>query len=180
MTPVTQLLDAARRGDRVAAAELLPLVYGELRKLAAAKLAHERDGHSLDATALVHEAWLKLADASIEWNDRTHFLSTAATAMRRILVDRARAKLAAKRDGNRVELGDFPASLPDDELLALDGALEKLAGLKPKHAELLELRYFAGLTGDEAAVALGVSPATADRMSRYAKAWLRVELGETA
>jgi RNA polymerase sigma factor (TIGR02999 family) len=115
-------------------ADLLPQIYDQLRKLAAAKLAHERPGHTLDATALVHEAWLKLADASIEWNDRTHFLRTAATAMRRILVDRARAKLAAKRDGGvRVALADFPAPLPDAELLALDIALETLAQSKPDH-----------------------------------------------
>ena len=159
-------------------ADLLPQLYDQLRKLAAAKLANEQPGQTLDATALVHEAWLKLADASVEWNDRTHFLRTAATAMRRILVDRARAKLTAKRDGGaRVELADFPAPLPDAELVALDEALEKLARSKPEHAELLELRFFGGMTGDEAATALGVSPATADRMGRYAKAWLRVELG---
>jgi RNA polymerase sigma factor (TIGR02999 family) len=157
--------------------ELLPQIYDQLRKLAAAKLAHEQPGHTLDATALVHEAWLKLADASIEWNDRTHFLRTAATAMRRILVDRARAKLAVKRDGGvRVELADFPAPLPDAELLALDIVLETLAQSKPDHVKLVELRFFAGMTGDEAASALCISPATADRMWRYAKAWLQVEL----
>ena len=160
-------------------AELLPQIYDELRILAAAKLTHETPGQTLDATALVHEAWLKLADASVEWNDRTHFLRTAATAMRRILVDRARAKLATKRDGGaRVELTDFPAPLPDTALLALDGALEKLALSKPEHARLLELKYFAGMTGDEAAAAIGVSSATADRMVRYAKAWLHVELAD--
>lgn len=159
--------------------DLLPQVYDQLRALAAAKLAAEKPGHTLDATALVHEAWLKLADASVEWQDRTHFLRTAATAMRRILVDRARAKLTAKRDGGeRVELPDIAAPLPDPALLALDDALTRLAETKPDHAKLLELRYFARLTGDEAAVALGVAPATADRMARYAKAWLAVELGE--
>lgn len=157
--------------------DLLPLVYDELRKLAAARLAAEQPGHTLDATALVHEAWLKLADASVEWQDRTHFLRTAATAMRRILVDRARAKKTAKRDGgHRVELVDFSAPLQDDELLALDAALEKLASIKPDHARLVELRYFAGQTGDEAAAALNVSPATADRMWRFARAWLQVEM----
>jgi RNA polymerase sigma factor (TIGR02999 family) len=162
----------------VTPAELLPQVYDELRKLAAVKLARESDGHTLDATALVHEAWLKLADASVEWQDRTHFLRTAATAMRRILVDRARAKLTAKRDGGRrVELADVPAPMLDDELLALDAALEKLASIKPDHARLVELRYFAGQTGDEAAAVLGVSGATADRMWRYARAWLEVEMG---
>lgn len=157
-------------------AELLPLVYDELRKLAAAKLAAEQPGQTLDATALVHEAWLKLANASIDWQDRTHFFRTAATAMRRILVDRARAKLTAKRNGGqRVELPDIAAPLPDKQLLALDESLTKLAAIKPDHAMLIELRFFAGLTGDQTAEALGVSPATADRMWRYARAWLQVD-----
>jgi RNA polymerase sigma factor (TIGR02999 family) len=163
----------------VTPAELLPLVYDELRKLAAANLACEVPGQTLDATALVHEAWLKLADASVEWQNRTHFLRTAATAMRRILVDRARAKRTAKRDGGqRVELRDIAAPLPDEQLLALDELLVKLAAIKPDHAKLVELRFFAGLTGDEAAEAIGVSPATADRMWRYARAWLRAEMNQ--
>lgn len=157
--------------------DLLPLVYDELRKLASAKVAAEAPGYTLDATALVHEAWLKLADASVDWQERSHFLRTAATAMRRILVDRARAKLTVKRaGGQRVELADVAAALPDDELLALDAALEKLAATRPDHARLIELRYFAGQTGAEAAAALGVSPATADRMWRFARAWLQVEM----
>ena len=157
--------------------ELLPAVYGELRKLAAAKLAREEDGHTLDATALVHEAWLKLADASVEWQDRTHFFRTAATAMRRILVDRARGKLTAKRDGGeRVELRDGPGMLPDAKLVALDEALDALTVTKPEHAKMIELRFFVGLTMDESANALGVSPATADRYWRYARAWLRVKM----
>lgn len=155
---------------------LLPVVYGELRRLAAAKIAAEAPGGTLDPTALVHEAWLKLADAT-GWADRTHFVRAAATAMRRVLVDRARAKKTQKRDGGRrAELFDPAAPLPDDMVLSLDEALTKLAEKKPDHARLLELRYFAGLTGDEAAAAVGVSPATADRMARYATAWLRVEL----
>lgn len=164
-----------------APADLLPQVYDELRKLAAAKLAGENAGQTLDATALVHEAWLRLADVSVEWQDRTHYLRTAATAMRRILVDRARAKLSAKRGGDaqRVELSDIAAPDRADDLLALDEALDKLAVEKPDHARLVELRYFAGLSGDEAAVALNVSPATADRMWRFARAWLQVELGAT-
>ncbi len=158
-------------------ADLLPQVYDELRRLAAAKLARESPEQTLDATALVHEAWLRLAGASVEWQDRSHFLRTAATAMRRILVDRARAKRAAKRDGGRrVELADFPAPLPDAQLLALDDALERLAATHPDHAKLVELRFFAGQTGEGAAAVLGISPATADRMWRYARAWLRVAL----
>jgi RNA polymerase sigma factor (TIGR02999 family) len=158
--------------------ELLPEVYDELRRLAAARLAQERPGQTLQATALVHEAWLRLADASVEWRDRNHFLRVAATAMRRILVDRARARQTAKRssDGVRVDGIDIAAPVPEPELLALDEALDRLAAIKPDHARLIELRYFAGLTGDEAALALGVSPATADRMWHYARAWLQVEL----
>ena len=158
--------------------ELLPEVYDELRRLAAARLAQERPGQTLQATALVHEAWLRLADASVEWRDRNHFLRLAATAMRRILVDQCRAKQTAKRggDGVRIDGLDIAAPVPEPELLALDEALDRLAAVKPDHARLIELRYFAGLTGDEAAEALGVSPATADRMMRYARAWLQVEL----
>jgi RNA polymerase sigma factor (TIGR02999 family) len=157
--------------------DFLPAVYDELRKLAAVKLAAEKPAYTLEATALVHEAWLKLAGASIDWQDRAHFLRTAATAMRRILVDRARAKNAAKRHGGqRVRLADVPAPLRHEELLCLDAALEKLASIKPDHARLVELRYFAGQTGDEAAAVLNVSAATADRMWRFARAWLQVEM----
>ncbi|MFO0805166.1 MAG: ECF-type sigma factor [Gemmataceae bacterium] len=160
-------------------AELLPLVYDELRKIASAKLGNETPGQTIDATALVHEAWLRLAEASIEWQDRTHYLRAAATAMRRILVERARAKLTAKRgDGaTRVALREIAAPLPDQELVNLDEALVRFAELKPDHARLVEMRFFGGMTGDEAAAALGVSAATADRMWRYARSWLLVELG---
>jgi RNA polymerase sigma factor (TIGR02999 family) len=160
--------------------ELLQEVYDELRRLASAKLAEERPGQTLDATALVHEVWLRLADASVEWQDRNHFLRVAATAMRRILVDQARAKHTAKRGGDGVRMAEFDivAPQPAPVLLALNEALDKLAAIKTDHARLVELRYFAGLTGDEAAQALGVSPATADRMWRYARAWLQVEIAD--
>ena len=159
-------------------AQLLPLVYEELRKLAAAKLASEQSGQTLEATALVHEVWLKLANASIDWNDRTHFLRAAATAMRRILVDRARAKETLKRGEGigRAELPDLAAPLPNPELLALDEVLSRFAELKPEHAKLVELRFFTGMTSDEAASVLQVSPATADRMWQYARAWIQHEL----
>jgi RNA polymerase sigma factor (TIGR02999 family) len=157
--------------------DVLPQVYAELRKLAAAKLACENPGHTLDATALVHEAFLKLGGER-SFASKSDYLKAAATAMRRILVDHARAKLTHKRGGGaqRVELGDVTAPLPDEQLLAVSDALERFAESKPDHAKLIELRYFGGLTGDEAAAALGVSAATADRMWRYARAWLQVEL----
>jgi RNA polymerase sigma factor (TIGR02999 family) len=156
---------------------LLLQVYDELRKLAAAKLAGEAPGYTLDATALVHEAWLKLHDASIEWNDRNHFFRAAARAMRRILVDRARAKLTQKRStGNRVDLAGIVCPVAEDKLLALDEAIDKLARTKPDHAKLIELRFFTGMKADEAALILEVSPTTADRMWHFAKAWLQVEL----
>jgi RNA polymerase sigma factor (TIGR02999 family) len=165
--------------EEVTPAELLPQVYDELRLLAAAKLAWESPEQTLDATALVHEAWLKLASVSFDLQSRSHFLRIAATAMRQILVDRARAKRTSKRDGgNRVELADFPAPLPDAQLLALDDALGRLAATKPEYAKLVELRFFVGLTGDEAATALGVSSATGDRMWRYARAWLVIEIAD--
>ncbi len=152
-------------------------VYTELRRIASVKIASEKPDQTLNATGLVHEAWLKLASASVEWRDRTHFIRTAANAMRRILVDRARAKLAAKRDGGRpVQLSEVAAPIPSAELINLDVALDKLLETKPDHARLIELRYFGGLSGDEAAHALNISPATADRMWRYAKAWLQIEL----
>lgn len=159
--------------------ELLPQVYTELRKLASAKLKGEQPGQTLSATALVHEAWLRLSEASVEWKDRTHYLRTAATAMRRILVDRARAKLMKKRDGGKqVTLNDPAEQMPDAQIIALDEALELLAAEKPDYAKLVELRFIIGLTGDEAAQVLGMSAATADRMWRYARAWLQVKLGE--
>lgn len=160
--------------------DLLPQVYTELRQLAVAKLKVEQPGQTLSATALVHEAWLRLSEASIDFSDRTHFFRTAATAMRRILVDRARAKASKKRDGGQqVTLDDPPDRMPDEQLLALDEALTALAVEKPEHAKLVELRYIVGFTGDEAAGVLGISPATADRMWRYARAWLQLKLQES-
>ncbi len=159
-------------------AELLPQVYDELRKLAAAKLASEQPGHSLDATALVHEVFLKLGGER-SFASRSDYLQAAAQAMRRILVDRARARNAAKRGGGRrIDLeSDYLAVLPlDDRLVALDDALSRLALQHPKLAELVQLRYFGGRTLAESADVLGVSPRTADTWWAFARAWLAVEL----
>jgi len=186
MNEVTRILDEIQQGNAGAAAELLPLVYDELRKLAAAKLAHEKPGHTLEATALVHEAYLRLVDATGEqganaprsprFDGRGHFFAAAAEAMRRILVDNARKRHAAKHGGNlkRHDAADVPIAAPEptDDLVALDEALDKLAALHPQKAELVKLRYFAGLTIEQAAEALGISPATAKRHWTYSKAWL--------
>jgi RNA polymerase sigma factor (TIGR02999 family) len=181
MTDVTRLLDAVRAGDRHAAAELLPVVYDELRKLAAARLAKEKPWQTLDATALVHEAYLRLVGPADErrWDGRGHFFAAAAEAMRRILVDAARRKTAAKRAGTREDVDPDRIAAPgtDDELLALDEALDRLAEKDPVKAELVKLRYFAGLTADQAAAALSLSPSTADRHWTYARAWLKRAVG---
>jgi RNA polymerase sigma factor (TIGR02999 family) len=180
MTEVTRILAAIEQGDPRAAEQLLPLVYNELRGLAAQKLAQEKPGQTLQPTALVHEAYLRLVvhDDSRRWNDRGHFFAAAAQAMRRILVENARRKRAKKRgDGlARKPLDGVAAPGPDEELLALDEALLKLAESDPAKARLVELRYFAGLTGEQAAKVLGISTATADRHWAYAKAWLRTEV----
>jgi RNA polymerase sigma factor (TIGR02999 family) len=184
VTDVTRILDRVQRGDARAAEELLPLVYGELRRLAAHRLAGERQQHTLQPTALVHEAWLKLAgDPNRPWNGRQHFFAAAAEAMRRILVDRARRRLAAKRGGGEAPLDtdelDLPAPGPDDQLLAVSEALEKFARADARKAELVKLRYFVGMTFEEAAEALGIAVPTAKQWWSYARAWLRVEIGGT-
>jgi RNA polymerase sigma factor (TIGR02999 family) len=180
MNEVTQILTAIEHGDPHAAEQLLPLVYEELRKLAAQKVAREEPGQTLNATALVHEAYLRLVGGEFQrpFNDRGHFYAAAATAMRHILIDNARRKLAGKHGGGRerVELHDIASAEPDDDLIALDEALKKLTAQDPVKGRLVELRYFAGLTGDEAAGVLGISPSTADRHWTYARAWLQAEL----
>lgn len=182
MNEVTRILADIARGDAHAAGQLLPLVYDELRKLAAAWLAREAPGNTLDATALVHEAYVRLvgtADAE-RWANRSHFFSAAATAMRRILIDRARQKQRLIHGGGRTqqELNPEQIAAPErhEDLLALDAALCKLAERDPLKARLVELRYFAGLTGDQAAEVLGISPSTADRHWVFARAWLRREV----
>ena len=191
MADVTRLLDAAAAGDPTAAADLLPLVYDELRQLAAARMAGEKPGQTLQATALVHEAYLRLvgtpvADApgSPGFQNRGHFFAAAAEAMRRILVENARRKQAAKHGGGRqrkdLDADVLVAPVPDIDLVALDVALSRLAEHDPLKARLVELRYFAGLTGDEAAAALGISASAADRLWVYTRAWLRRELGHGA
>jgi RNA polymerase sigma factor (TIGR02999 family) len=182
MNEVTQILSAIEEGDPHAAEKLLPLVYNELRKLAAQKMLQEKPGQTLEATALVHEAYLRLVDAqSIQhWNSRGHFFAAAAEAMRRILIDNARRKQAQKRGGqlkrvdlDALELADHPAS---DKLLAMEDALVRLAARDPVKADLVKLRYFGGLTTEEAASILGISTATADRYWAYARAWLQTEI----
>jgi RNA polymerase sigma factor (TIGR02999 family) len=178
---VTRVLDRAQRGDPNAAAELLPIVYNELRRLAAAKMAHERPNQTLQPTALVHEAWLRLVTNENQyWNGRSHFFGAAAEAMRRILVDRAREKKALKRGGRleRVDVDalELPSPMPDDELLALDEALDRLANVDTRASEMVKLCFFVGLTQEEAAHELGVSLATAERVWGFARAWLLREM----
>jgi RNA polymerase sigma factor (TIGR02999 family) len=180
MSDVTQILHAIENGEPHAAEQLLPLVYDELRQLAAQKLAHEKQGQTLDATSLVHEAYVRLVGGESErqFANRQHFFRVAATAMRRILIDRARRKSTRKHGGGmqRQELDAVAALQPDEELIALDAALEKLAAGDPQKAKLVELRFFAGLTGAQAAEVLGISLATANRWWSYARAWLQAEM----
>jgi RNA polymerase sigma factor (TIGR02999 family) len=183
MKDVTRILSAIEQGDPKAAEQLLPLVYDELRKLAGQRLAREKPGQTLEATALVHEAYLRLVDVerALRWNSRRHFFAAAAEAMRRILVERARARGSAKRGGGRerLELEDLPVASPERpaDLLALDEALTRLAAVEPQAAELVHLRYFAGQTMSSAADLLGLSLRSTHRLWAYAKAWLLQELG---
>jgi len=182
MSDVTRILAAIEQGDPRAADQLLPLIYDELRKLAAKELAQEKPGQTLQATALVHEAYLRLVGAEKEedWDSRGHFFAAAAEAMRRILVENARRKKSLKRGGGLARAALDERQIPEPEiredLLALDGALTRLAAVDKTAADLVQLRYFAGLTLSEAAEILGVSPRTAGRCWSYARAWLRQEI----
>jgi len=184
MSEVTQILSEIEHGDPSAAQQLLPLVYEELRKLAAARLAHEKPGQTLEATALVHEAYVRLVDVDLvqHWNSRGHFFGAAAEAMRRILVENARRRARGKHGGDRdrEELASSQIATPEvsDDLLALDEALERLAEHDSQSAELVKLRYFAGLTIPQAAEVLCVSPRKADFLWSFARAWLRREIEE--
>jgi RNA polymerase sigma factor (TIGR02999 family) len=177
MDPITQALEAIEAGKPQGADQLLPLVYDNLRRLAVAKLSREAPGHTLQATALVHEAWLRLAqDDKRAWQGRTHFMAAAAEAMRRILIDRARRRKAARHGGGQQRLNvdeiDVAAPAKDEDLLAIHEALDELAAHDARKAELVKLRYFAGLSIEEAAEALGIAEATAKRDWAYARAWL--------
>lgn len=183
VTDVTQILNAIEQGDPMAAEVLLPLVYDELRKLAASRLADENAGQTLQATALVHEAYVRLVDGerAQNWHSRGHFFAAAAEAMRRILIDRARHKRTLKDGGGwrRLDLGDVvqAAAEESDDLLALDEALRQLEIKDRRKAELVKLRFFAGLTAEQAAAALGVSISTVEKDWAYARSWLRVAIG---
>jgi len=183
MTDVTRILNAIKRGDAKATDELLPLVYEELRLLAAQKLSRETPGQTLQATALVHEAYIRLVgDEPENWNNRGHFFAAAAEAMRRILVENARRKQCVKRGRglNKVDLGDvdMTAEILSEDVIALDEALVGLSEEDRVAAELVKMRYFAGLTLGQTAQALGISPRTADRCWAYAKAWLYHEIAK--
>lgn len=181
MSEVSQILTAHEPGENRAAEELLPLVYNELRRLAAWHLANERPGQTLQATALVHEAYLRLVGkGEPQWEGQRHFFAAAAEAMRRILVENARRKKRLKRGGHlervEVEEADMPSPMPDDDLLALDEALDRLATVEPRAAELVKLCFFVGLTQEQAAKHLGVSISTVERTWAFARAWLFREI----
>ena len=181
MSDVTRILIAIEQGDGKASEELLPLVYHELRRIAAYKMANEPAGHTLQPTALVHEAWLKLVDSPAQsWQNRAHFFGAAAEAMRRLLIARARRKHTQRRGANAAHLDvdelEIASPIPDDRILALDEALNRFAAAEPQQAELVKLRYFVGLKIEEAAEVLGISEATAKRWWTYARAWLFNEI----
>jgi RNA polymerase sigma factor (TIGR02999 family) len=183
MNEVTQILSAIEQGDTHAAERLLPLVYGELRRLAAEKMAQEKPGQTLQATALVHEAYLRLVDVDKVqvWGSRGHFFAAAAEAMRRILVESARRKQRLKHGGGRIRepaVADIACPQRPERLLALDEALDRLAATSPQAAQLVKYRYFAGYSNAEAASLLGISPRKANQLWAYARAWLREELGD--
>lgn len=178
---VTRVLERAQKGDPNAAAELLPLVYDELRRLASAKMVHERPDQTLQPTALVHEAWLRLVgDDKQKWNGRAHFFGAAAEAMRRILIESARRKRSARHGGGQARLDiqeiELASAPKDDELLAVSDALDNLGAHNRQMAELVKLRYFVGLTTEEAAEVLGISIRTADRWWNYSRLWLYQEI----
>jgi RNA polymerase sigma factor (TIGR02999 family) len=183
MTDITRILNAIEQGDAKAADKLLPLVYEELRRLAAQKMSHEPPGQTLQATALVHEAYIRLTGSQDQnWRGRTHFFAAAAEAMRRILIDNARRKKSLKRGGgfNKIEIEDSVMtnnkSSKIDELIALDEALKKLEGIDKVKADLVKLRFFTGLTIEQSAAILGISHATAERYWDYTRSWLHLEI----
>src|SRR5436305_13999627 len=183
MSDVSRVLSAVEKGDASAVEQLLPLVYDELRKLAAAQMAQEKPGQTLDATALVHEAWIRLvpdAQRQAAFENRRHFFAAVAEAMRRVLVEAARRKARVKHGGGRrrVERPGAPGAAPPDDLLALDEALTRLAARDPAKAEVVKLRYFAGMTVPEAAACLGISVATGERHWAFARAWLFAALND--
>lgn len=185
MSPVTDILSAIEQGDPVATEKLLPLVYNELRKLATVKLAQEKPGQTLEATALVHEAYLRLLGPlgrNPSWDNRGHFFAAAAEAMRRILVENARCRKSIKAGGmhHRIELSKLEPEgrEPSLDLLALDDAIKKLEEKDPRKAKLIKLRFFTGLSNQQAAAVLGIAPSTADLDWAYAKCWLRIEMSE--
>lgn len=185
MTDITRILEAVQQGDATAEEQLLPAVYHELRRVAAQKMANEAPGHTLQPTALVHEAWLRLLkpEEQARFENRAHFFSAAAEAMRRILVESARRKKRLKHGGQleRVDIDavDLPLPMPDDELLALDEALDGLTAVDARAAEVVKLCFFVGLTQEQAARELGVSVATAERIWAFARAWLFQEMKKT-
>lgn len=181
MSDVTRILDRAQAGDPTAADQLLPLVYDELRRLAVSKMAREVPGQTLQPTALVHEAWLRLSgNGSQHWDGRRHFFAAAAEAMRRILIDRARRRSAQRHGGGAapeaIDQIEIAMSVPDEDWLALSEALEKFEALDRQKAEFIKLRYFVGLTLEEASEVLGVSVPTASRWWSYSRAWLAAEI----